>query len=353
MPKMETSSKYANANRIRTIDFARSGIDGTGTMSPRARRALAVYVVLIRMGFCGVIAPMGAIADAVFRSSHGESGSIRTLQRAHRELEERGYIRCAVHRPGRRARGAIVHFCVDAFSYWTQIRQNNVSPLPTQEHISADATSCRPPDRTRDQDTHNSSNSLEKVNTEPRAGARANKKRSPNRPKKNAVLFSVDKALQKMVDRTHRADRTAARARARCEVAAIAAGIALVNPSGVDWEYWGRQWTDMSWQVREATAAREIIPLLLPSADLARSTAPAAISPSPVLEQLVDVTRPTEEQIREVRQRLEAQLSLPVPTESASRNDAGVYPDVDESDPEMQLLVQARARVRARAVNGG
>lgn len=352
MPKMETMSEYANANRIRTIDFARSGIDGTGTMSPRARRALAVYVVLIRMGFVGVIAPMGAIADAVFRSSHGESGSIRTLQRAHRELEQRGYIRCAVHRPGRRARGAIVHFCGEAFSYWTQIRQNNVSPLPTQEHISADATTCRPPDRTRDQVSSNSSDSLEKVNTEPRAGARANKNRSRNRPKKNAVLFSVDKALQAMVDRTHRADRTAARARARCEVAAIAAGIALVNPSGVDWEYWGRRWTDMSWQVREATAAREIIPLLLPSADLARSTAPAANLPSPVLEHL-DVERPTAEQIREVRQRLEAQLSLPVPTESESRNDAGVYPDVDESDPEMQLLFQARARARARAVNGG
>jgi len=342
---MEKLLKFANANRIRTIDFARSGIEGTGTMSPRARRTLAVYVVLIKMGFAGVFAPMGAIADAIYRSSHGESGSIRTLQRAHRELERRGYIRCAVYRPGQRARGTVVSFCPEAFSFWTKIPAKNVTPLPTQSHISPDATSCRPPDRTRDKVCPNSLDSLEKVNTEPHAGARANKRSLQDKKKKhrkNPVLFSVDKALEKMTSRTHRADRTAARARARCEVAALAAGIALVNPSGVDWAYWGGRWSDLSVPVRETTAAREIIPLLFgrPVEQLG-----ALEDQMPQTQSSSSIKPPTAAEIREMREQLESKLSLD--DQAPAPDGARKYPDVDESDPDMKILVQARDRVRA------
>jgi hypothetical protein len=347
--KMEKLLKFANANRIRTIDFARSGIEGTGTMSPRARRTLAVYVVLIKMGFAGVFAPMGAIADAIYRSSHGESGSIRTLQRAHRELEQRGYIRCAVYRPGQRARGTVVSFCPEAFSFWTKIPAKNVTPLPTQSHLSPDATTCRPPDRTRDKVCPNSLDSLEKVNTEPHAGARANNRSlslqdKKKKHKKNPVLFSVDKALEKMTSRTHRADRTAARARARCEVAALAAGIALVNPSGIDWAYWDSRWSDLSVPVREATAAREIVPLLLGNRCPVEQLG-ALEDQMPQTQSSSSIKPPTAAEIREMREQLESKLSLD--DQAPAPDGARKYPDVDESDPDMKILVQARDRVRA------
>lgn len=346
---MEKLSKFANANRIRTIDFARSGIEGTGTMSPRARRTLAVYVVLIKMGFAGVFAPMGAIADAIYRSSHGESGSIRTLQRANRELEQRGYIRCSVYRPGQRARGAVINFCLEAFAFWTKIPAKNVTPLPTQSYISPDATTCRPPDRTRDHSASNSQDLPKNEHTKPHAGARAIKR--PSRQKKNPVLFSVDKAIEKMVGRTHRADRTSARARARCEVAALAAGIALVNPSGVDWSYWGKRWSDLSVPVREATAAREIVPLLFGDGHPAEDLEVVAEDLEVVVEQS-EVKPPTVEEIREVREQLEKKFSLPNNQTPAPVDGAQKYPEVDESDPDMKILVQARARARAR-VNCG
>lgn len=339
--------KLATTERIRTIDFARSGIGGTGNLSPRARRTLAVYIALVKMGYSGISAPMGSIADAVYRSSHGEAGSVRTLQRANGELEEKGFIDCARFRNGDRARGALIRFNIEAFSFWTKISSKNVSPMPTQSHISPDTTSCRPSDRTRDQVVPNSQDPLEKVSTEPRAGARAIKRTS--RGKKNPVVFSVGKALDKMQG-VHRADKRAARARAQCELMAIAAGIAIVNPSGVDWAYWARRWNDFSWQVRESTAAREIIPMLLGQPDKMRIS-PASENTAQIIPKNTEIKSPTEADIRAVREALEKKFSLP--TEStANVSDAKQTPEVDETDPDMQILVQARARTRARTVNG-
>lgn len=342
--------KLATTERIRTIDFARSGIGGTGNLSPRARRTLAVYIALVKMGYSGISAPMGAIADAVYRSSHGEAGSIRTLQRANGELEERGFIDCVRFRNGERSRGALIRFNLEAFSFWTKISSNNISPMPTQSHISPGTTSCHPSDRTRDQVASNSQDPLEKVSTKPRAGARAFKRTS--RGKKHPVVFSVGKALDKMHG-VHRADKRAARARAQCELMAIAAGIAIVNPSGVDWAYWASRWNDFSWQVREMTAAREIIPMLLGQPDKMRRS-PASENTAQIIPQNTEIKSPTEADIRAVREALEKQFSFPTEAPSpANVSDAKqTYPEVDETDPDMQILVQARARALARTVNG-
>lgn len=346
--------KLATTERIRTIDFARSGIGGTGNLSPRARRTLAVYIALVKMGYSGLSAPMGAIADAVYRSSHGEAGSIRTLQRAHVELEEKGFIDCARFRDGERARGALIEFNLEAFSFWTKQKSHNISPMPTQSHISPGTTSCHPSDRTRDQVASNSQDPLEKVSTKPRAGARASKRTS--RGKKHPVVFSVGKALDKMQG-VHRADKRAARARAQCELMAIAAGISIVNPSGVDWTYWASRWNDFSWQVRESTAAREIIPMLLGQPDKMRRSTASENTAQIILETIpqdTEIKSPTEEDIRAVRESLEKKFSLPIDAQSPSSvsNAKQNYPEVDEADPDMQILVQARARARARTVNG-
>jgi hypothetical protein len=342
--------RFADARRIRTIDFARAGIGGTGSLSPRSRRVLAVYIVLVRMGFGGIAAPNGAIADAVYRSSHGEAKSIRTLQRANKELEEKGYICPVKYRPGKRARGTMICFCLEAFAFWTKIAVKNVTPLPTQSHISPDATSCHTSDRIRDKTASNSQDLTKNEHTKPRAGARASQKTS--RRKKNAVLFSLGCVLS-VVEGIHRADRRVARYRADCEVKALAGNVELVNPSGVDWAYWEKRWGEMSIAVRENTIHREILPLLL-----GRSTPPLAIpatsSPPKALDELAATEpSPTAEQIRAVRKALEERFTLPRESNPGPVPTATNYPEVDSSDPDMRLLLEARDRCRSRCVNSG
>lgn len=347
--------RLANASKIRTIDFALSGIGGTGSISPRARRALAVYVALVKMDFGGIAAPMGAIADAVWRSSHGEAKSIRTLQRANRELEERGFIRSQTFRPGERSKGAVILFETASFSYWTKKTVRNVQPLPTQSHNvvsretmcdnSSRATNCHPSDRTRDNSRDNLRDLSPSSNKEPRGARAINTKGPKDKPRKNPVLFSLVQVLAAAAG-MHRIDRRTCRARAEVEIKAAGAGVALVNPSGVDWEYWARRWEEMPIAVRESTIRREILPLLL-----GRAPEPAAAA-AVVVEAFEELPRecPTAEDIRAARLALEKAVSLPVPS-SPEPAAAAVYPEIDTSDPEMQLLAAARDRARAR-VNG-
>lgn len=334
--------RLANASRIRAIDFARSGIAGTGSLSPRARRTLAVYVALVKMGFEGISAPMGAIADAVYRSSHGEAGSIRTLQRAHPELEERGFIRCSNYRPQKRTKGALIYFNLDAFAYWTGRKTHIVQPLPTQPHNQPHTTTCHPPDRTRTE-SQVTSPILPSTNKEPRAGARSINK--SKRRKRSAVWTSVNIVLGAMRN-VHRGDRRAARARAKCELEALSAGVKLVNPSGVDWAYWETRFAEMPIAVRETTAAREIVPLLL-GRDATPASRRQTSSPPLQVQELGDGAPITAEEIRKARKALEERFSLPAPeTKSAEIAPASV--SVDMNADELEVLVAARARARAR-----
>lgn len=346
--------RLANASKIRTIDFALSGIGGTGSISPRARRALAVYVALVKMDFGGIAAPMGAIADAVWRSSHGEAKSIRTLQRANRELEERGFIRSQTFRPGQRSKGAVILFETASFSFWTKKTVRNVQPLPTPSHnvvsretmcdSSPRATNCRPSDRTKDNSQINPK-IIPSSNKEPRGARAINTKGPKNKPRKNPVLFSLVQVLAAAAG-MHRIDRRTCRARAEVEIKAAGAGVGLVNPSGVDWEYWARNWEEMPIAVRESTIRREILPLLL-----GRAPEPPAAA-APVVEAFDEMPRecPTAADIRAARLALEKAVSLPAP-KSAEPAAAAAYPEIDTSDPEMALLAAARDRARAR-VNG-
>jgi hypothetical protein len=350
--------RLASAQKIRSIDFASGGIAGTGSLSPRARRTLAVYVVLVRMDFGGITAPMGAIADAIYRASHGEAGSVRTLQRANSELEERGYIRSANYRPGERAQGAVIYFNLEAFAYWTGRQTGPVIPLPTPSHnvvsretmcdTAVHTTDCRGSEVTGNRSFLTPRDPGVKT-TSQRAVARASNTTSPRR-KRNAVLFSLGVVLAATGD-LHRTDRRAARARARCEIDAIAAGLELVNPSGVDWPYWSKRWGDLAIEVRESTIRREILPMLL-----GRPTPPPPIReplPSPELPELPTVPAPTAEEVRAARLALEERFSIPAEASPPPAAPAAAeYPEIDPTDPEMALLLAARERARARAVNG-
>ena len=259
--------RLANAPKIRTIDFARSGINGTGSLSPRARRTLAVYVILVKMKFEGISAPMGAIADAVWRSSNGEARSIRTLQRSNQELLQAGYISAPMFRP---SKSAVIYFNLPAFAYWTGKKSKSVTPLTTQSYnvvpdvtkcdTKPHTTDCRTSDRTKDNVQVNSLPSDQSIDKEQRAGARANKKTYP-RKKKNAVLFSILMVLPKLP--LSRSDTRTARNQAEVEIKAMAAGIEILQPSGVDWAYWESRWGEFSIIQRENIVRTEILPYLI------------------------------------------------------------------------------------------
>lgn len=344
--------RLATAAKIRTINFALSGIDGTGSISPRARRTLAVYVALVKMEYDGIAAPMGAISDAVWRSSHGEAKSIRTLERANRELQDKGFIRTKNFRPGERSKGALIYFDIAAFSYWTKRTIRNVSPLPTPSYnvvsretmcdSSSHTTSCRTSDRTKDNPRVNTPTIPLSCNNKPR-GARAINTKG-ERPRRNPVLFSLVKVLTAAAG-LHRSDRRAAQARAEIEIKAAGAGVGLVNPSGIDWAFWSERFDAMTIPVRESTIRREILPLLLGGG--------SAAEPPPRVEAFEETPTetPTAEDIRSARIALEKAVSLPMPIIAEPPPPAN-YPEIDTSDPDMRLLLAARERTRARAVNG-
>lgn len=344
--------RLANVQTVRSIDWTRSGIAGTGSISPRARRTLAIYIVLAKMGFDGLRSPMGAIADAVCRAGTGAGGSIRTLQRSHMELEQRGFIRRGENRGDNRA--AVIYFEKSAFAYWTGQKAQNVRPMCSSvvsretmcEHVPH-APNCRSSDRTKITPRVNIPTSIQKNETKQRAGARATKKN-----RRNPVLFSVLMVLRSALD-LHPRDRRSARARAEIESRSDGAGVELVNPSGVDWAYWSKRWEDMPIAIRETTVKREILPRLLgrhepppPLPDRVSGAAPPP--PESCAEQL------TAEQIRSVCEALEASVSVSSTSRPAAEetHDPRAYPEIDPTDPDMALLITARDRARARAVNG-
>lgn len=332
---------FANVHKIRSLDFARSSIEGTGSLSPRARRALSVYVVLVKMDYQGVTAPMGAIADAVYRCSNGESQSIRTLQRAHVELEERGFIKLAEYRPGNWSKGAVITFNLDAFAYWTQKQGSNVTPIPTPSHnvVSRETicdtiphtTTCHPSEGTRNNSRVNSPNIIPKMKEEPRAGARAIDKSSKAK-RKNPILFSLVCVLAKMS--LYRADRRRARARAEIEIKAAGAGVDILNPCGVDWAYWEKRWDQMAIGVRESTMRREIIPYLLESSPTT-PVEPVSVPEGP---------GPTADEIKAVRMALESRFSMPEP-EPEKPAIQETKTEWTGNEGELAILIAARARI--------
>lgn len=208
-------------------------------------------------------------------------------------------------------------------------------------------TTCHPTDRTRT-NSRVTPKILPSSNKEPRAGARSINK--SKRKKRSAVWTSVNIVLGAM-RHLHRQDRRAARARAKCELEAIAAGVELVNPSGVDWTYWEKRFAEMSIAVRENTAKREIVPMLLGKPAIVPSSAPNKkdrCEPSPSNDSFEGV--PADE-IRAVRKQLEAAFSLPEKKAPAPAP-AEMAPAADMPADELEVLLAARARARAR-VNCG
>jgi hypothetical protein len=300
--------KWASKNTLQCLDWTISGIGGTGNLSPRARRLLQLYVSIAKLAYCGIFAPLGAIGDTLRRVLDGGSCSVRTIQRANKELIEANFI--FIYQ--RRDNFCRILFNPSAFAYWTEQKHANTTPLPTQTHNKPHTTICHPEDRTNIILGVNLRNSSDIIQ-EQRAGARASVIHTKTR--KNPVVFSLLCVLRK-ANTLHVSDRRLARLRAQCEVDALGAGLDLVNPSGVDWQYWARTWEEMTIAVRESTICREILPYLMRQ----KPTESEFITARPPIVEISESepTPPTESEIKQLLSTLNLSMKQPDDIPAAS-----------------------------------
>jgi hypothetical protein len=299
------------------------------------------------MEYEGLIVPIGAIADTVKRALDGAAASIRTIQRANRELMDAGFI-YIYQKPSNFCR---IKFNLSSFAYWTRSKTDNVVPIPTQSHNvvaretlshnSPLTTNCRTSELTSITPVVNSQNPY--INKPQRADARAINIKDKKKRRRHPVLFSLLIILRD-AQSLHPKDRTCARTRAECEINALGAGIGLLNPSGVDWDYWTARWDEMTIPCRENTIRREILPLLIEAHGENRL--------EPILEsEILDCggmscQNLSAEDIRKMRIQLEKSLMVPrEPIEaSTSPIPVSVSTSMSLSGDELAILDAARRR---------
>lgn len=345
--EQRNDNRFADRQTLQSISWTMSGIAGTGNLSPRARRLLQLYVSLVRLTYGGLIAPLGAVSDTLARVLDGGSSSIRTIQRANKELSAANFI--FIYQS--RTKFCRIKFNLEAFSYWTATKSHKISPLITNTHnvvsretfphSSPHATKSRPEDRTNIQSVVNLRN-IPDLNKKQRAGARA--VCTNYKERKNPVLFSLLMVLRRATD-LHACDRRRARMRAQCEVTAVAGGVSLVNPSGVDWEYWSRSWPEMSIAVRESTILREVLPLLLGNSGGGEQESRSYSPPPPPTEEHVWElpSTPTSEEIN----KMVKLLGKFIEPENTPKPIAAPLPLENKlSAEEFEILDRARRRAR-------
>jgi hypothetical protein len=344
---MSTKDRYATRQTLQSINWTTSGINGTGNLSPRARRLLQLYVSIVKMSYTGLSAPLGAISDTLTRALDGSSASVRTIQRANRELAESNFVfiyQC-------RTKFCRIKFNLEAFSFWTGRKSHKITPLNTNTHnvVSCETMShsvlhtpnCRTVDRTNIPCVVNSRN-ITDLKQQQRAGARASNIRSKNR--KNPVIFSLLCVLRSAKG-MHPSDRQFARKRAQCEWDALGAGVELVNPSGVDWQYWSGRWSEMPISVRESTINREILPVLLNRGAI--QSGEPCIPPPTVTEHIFEnPSTPSPIELSNMLNNLKNLMSAANSPPKASIPIAAVLPQNNLSAAELAILDGARRRAR-------
>lgn len=242
--------KIAGKNDLYRVDYCVFRLPGTSSLTPRARRYLFFLISLVTMGYEGISAPMGAIADAIFRAQ-GQTAGVRTLRYALSELERAGYLARRKCRVGADRGHAVIDFCLDRFVFWTRIKQTNVIAHPTSSHIS----SCRqdlPADYRRINHRVNSCDSSV-INIEEQR-ARTCSKKSAKKRNYHPIVYT----LLCVIPRSPVRDRML-----RLAAKEISCGHSF--ESGVDWGHFAHLWRALDPAPgggRERTARREIVPLL-------------------------------------------------------------------------------------------
>lgn len=247
--QLKTHPKIAYQNDLYSINYCVFQLPGTSDITARARRYLFFLISLVKSGYTEIRAPMDAIADAIFRAQ-GQTSSVSTLRSALRELETMGYLYRRRCRLGHDKAGASIVLHLERFTFWTQIRRQNVTPLPTSEHNSSCQQNLPGDDRKNTSSVVNSQNSSEKRKDRSNAHAR-----SKNSAKKyHPVVYTLMCVLPRSPEKWQ-----------MIEIARREISIGASPDSGIDWPYFTRLWPALDPDPggrRESTARREIVPLL-------------------------------------------------------------------------------------------
>lgn len=237
------SNKIAKTNDLELFGFTVCDCHG-GEISNKSRALLSFVISAVKMGYCGISAPVDAVNRALYRSS-GYSCSTRTLYRALSELESKGFIYRRKYRVGDDRFFTMIYFHLEAFSFWTRSKTQNVSPIPTVCSNSTPLPNWQKDAGTRSNSRVNSRKDY--IYNMPRA--RASRKYSKW---VHPIVFTIGLLLRGP-------DRKFALARATLE---LEMGGDIDGHSGVPWGAWPR-WQEMDKRARENIARREIIPRLL------------------------------------------------------------------------------------------
>jgi hypothetical protein len=243
------ANKIANTGDLDRIEFTIFDCH-SADISNKSRALLSLVICLVKLGYTGIKSPIDALNRALYRSS-GYSCSTRTLFRALSELESRGFIYRSKYRVGDDRFSTLIHLNLEAFSFWTRKRSQNISPIPTLYPKSSQLTNWQKDAGTS---THSRVNSRkDNIYNKPRA--RASRKYSKW---VHPIIFTIGLLMRGPA-------RKFVLARATLE---LEMGGDVAGHSGVPWSAWPR-WQEMDKGARENIARNEIIPRLLDRSTLA------------------------------------------------------------------------------------
>jgi len=366
---------YSNtAKIIKSRDLEAISWVNTGSpvgLSDRAMRLFQVLKSSLRMNPGSTImkTTVAELARSHVAAHLVGACSPSTVRRALAELENKGYISRSQCRLGNDSKGLKIVFELDRWAYWIQRQTANVTPMPTSVHITPRQSSGPGEDRTSTTPVVNSQYSSSSVNNM----QKANKKIHKYHP----ILFTIWAVLKKDGIRVPHQDPIYRRA--KFEIEAAGAGVELAaNHTGVPWGQHEKNWCDMLPPTRETFCRSQILPFFRPKTretdmcdnvvsretmcdNVGATSGVASSSPQQIRalikQSLASVTGPKAEPLSLSETRSGAKplsLSETPPDASPASAPASNYPDVDMSDPTMQLLIEMRDKVRRdRGVNTG
>ena len=327
-------TRVLNENSIYSIKYNTLTLDGTSNLSPRARRYLAFFVSVVKMGYRSISCRADVMADAIYRAQ-GQTKSVRTLSSAIRELESHGFMLRRTNRIGEDNFKTIITINAEKFTYWTKEREKNVIPLPTTSHISPYRQTLPRDDCRNESPRVNSQYSYSSENNKPRAHTRNNK--HAKKFKFHPIIYTLMMVLRGKPDKTKLVD------------------IAHEELSGqtsrapLDWKGLESRWQAMPIMERDGIARADIIPVLRCIDGRPHENTMETIS-KPSQEccrnDILPVKQPTRDEIRELLSGLSDRVVSAVPDEPPPKKDPGRPTRKDLlSFDEMSILGRAKKAI--------
>lgn len=311
-------------------------------LSNKSRAMLSLIICLVKIGYNGLNAPVDAIVQSLKRST-GYTASKRTVFRALAELESKGFFERKKYRVGSNRFSTVITFHVDAFSFWTRKKHDNISPMTTVCDNTVQVTNWRKDLGTSTISYVNSRNN--NIYNKPRARASRSYSRWLH-----PIVFTLGLLLKGD-------EKKLAVSRANLE---LQIGPQMEGHSGVPWEAWPR-WQEMDRGARENIAKSEIIPRLLDRSTLRRSEEAQNI-PFPIGDlysaTIVDPEREQRSSPPQSPPMTTAEISAAIASFSAKAENEerlcsknrNTREKISLDNNDLQILAEARARARARAL---